>query len=212
MTTDRSDFDALSEDLIGLVQGSVPEGLSIDYKRDAYGNDDKAKREFLKDVSSFSNTVGGHILIGVAETAGLATAIPGLPGLDVDRELQRLEQIAQSGLEPRAQLMRRIPLNNGESVIAIRILQSWTASHRIIAQGGSRFFKRNSAGCYEPSVDELRTMFNAQNDILTRVSTYRDQRLAVIQGGGLWRPLLADEQAVLHVLPPPPLLVGNWSI
>ena len=53
MAIDRIDFDQLAiGDLIEVVAAQVPEGLRLDYKRDLYGNSDKDKREFLKDVSA----------------------------------------------------------------------------------------------------------------------------------------------------------------
>jgi hypothetical protein len=42
-----------------------------DYKRDIYGNSENDKREFLADVSSFANTIGGDIVIGIDEASGL---------------------------------------------------------------------------------------------------------------------------------------------
>ena len=42
-----------------FVQEKWPEGKSVDYKRDIYGNRDEDKKELLKDVSSFANTRGG---------------------------------------------------------------------------------------------------------------------------------------------------------
>jgi hypothetical protein len=203
MAIDRSNFDDVAEsDLVALQQANVPEGLVIEYKSQTYGNSDADKHEFLKDISSFANTTGGHLLIGITERGGLPAAIPGLPGIDIDRELQRLEQVARSGLEPRVQLrMRRISLANGESVIAIRAAQSWSAPHRVIARNSNRFYKRNSAGCYEASLEELRAMFNANNDLAVRVRAIREQRIRLIRGGGLSRPLLEEGQLVMHVIP-----------
>ena len=59
MSIDRGDFDAVSEpDLQELVMAAAPEGLRIEYKREAYGNTDSEKREFLKDVSALANSQG----------------------------------------------------------------------------------------------------------------------------------------------------------
>jgi predicted HTH transcriptional regulator len=45
----------------------VPEGVLVDYKRSTYGRSDNDIMESLKDVSSFANTSGGHLIIGVDE-------------------------------------------------------------------------------------------------------------------------------------------------
>ncbi|MCF8534117.1 MAG: ATP-binding protein [Reyranella sp.] len=203
MTIDQSNFDAVAaSDLDTLVQTRVPEGLRIEYKGETYGSSSSDKHEFLKDVSSLANTSGGHLLIGITERAGLPTGIPGLPNINIDQELLRLEQMAHAGIEPRMQLrMRRIALANGQHVIAIRVAQSWSGPHRVIAQNSMRFYRRNSAGCYEASLEELRSMFSANNDIAAWFRSYRERRVRFIRGGGLNRPLLGDGQLVMHVVP-----------
>ena len=68
MSIDKIDFESIDEeDLKELVDVEVPEGVRLDYKLTQYGKSDKDKREILKDVSSFSNTVGGHLLIGMGK-------------------------------------------------------------------------------------------------------------------------------------------------
>ena len=46
-----------------------------------YGGNDAAKKELLKDVSSFANTEGGDLLIGIDEDAGVPTNIVGLTSI-----------------------------------------------------------------------------------------------------------------------------------
>ena len=60
-----SDIDEAA--LQRLIDNGVQEGRNIDYKRDAVGNADAEKREFLKDISSFSNAAGGYLVIGMEE-------------------------------------------------------------------------------------------------------------------------------------------------
>ncbi len=74
----RAAFDSISEsDIDQLVSDGIREGLLIEYKRDMYGNADADKREFLKDLSSFANSSGGHLLIGVDEAQGVPVAKAG---------------------------------------------------------------------------------------------------------------------------------------
>jgi predicted HTH transcriptional regulator len=88
-------------DLDRFVQEKWPEGKTVDYKRDLYGGKDEDKKELLKDASSFANTEGGDILIGVDEDKGLPIGIPGVTVADVDKEKLRLEEIIRRGLDPR---------------------------------------------------------------------------------------------------------------
>jgi predicted HTH transcriptional regulator len=70
------DPDHIAErDLQSLVENGVAEGILFDYKGELYGASDSEKREFLKDVSSFANTTGGHIIIGMTEDGGVPTGV-----------------------------------------------------------------------------------------------------------------------------------------
>src|SRR5437764_9508695 len=97
---DRPLYQITYADIERFVAERWPEGKTLDYKRDLYGGKDDDKKELLKDVSSFANTLGGDILIGVDEDQGLPTAIPGIT-VDPDKEKLRLEEIIRRGLEPR---------------------------------------------------------------------------------------------------------------
>jgi predicted HTH transcriptional regulator len=77
-------------DFQNLVVNQVREGKTIDYKRDLIGNNDASKKEFLADVSSFANTIGGDLIIGIEEAAGVPAAINGVSPPDMDKEIQRL--------------------------------------------------------------------------------------------------------------------------
>ena len=65
-------------DLKALVDNQVHEGEKIEYKRDLFGSSDSERKEFLKDVSSFANTAGGDLLIGVESKDGLPIRYPGV--------------------------------------------------------------------------------------------------------------------------------------
>ena len=82
-------LDQITEqDINALMSTGVPESPLIDYKRDTYGNTEGDKREFLADISSFANTMGGDIIIGVDEANGLPAAITPFEG-DADAEVRR---------------------------------------------------------------------------------------------------------------------------
>jgi len=52
--------------LSALIKAGAAESLHIEYKRETYGGNDDARREFLADISSFANSVGGDLVIGIA--------------------------------------------------------------------------------------------------------------------------------------------------
>src|SRR5687768_14126573 len=148
-------------DLAELVEGQVPEGLHLDYKRDTYGTSDADKKELLKDVSAFANVNGGHIVIGMDEAEGIASNLCGFKPADIDVEVSPLDQIIRTGIEPRIPgcRLKSVRLANQSHAIVIRIPRSWRLPHRVCAQNSNRFFVRNSAGAHEAGMDELRNLF-----------------------------------------------------
>src|SRR4051794_40693888 len=174
MSLSRANFDDIAEgDLNDQIQTGVPEGIYLDYKRDAYGTMDADKREFLKDISSFANTSGGHLVIGIDEAGGVPTAITPL-SVNPDDELQRLENLARDGLEPRISglRMKAVPVSGGCAIV-LRIPKSWNPLHRVRAQNVNRIYGRNSAGTYEFSIDELRAVFTTAASALDRIKAFR---------------------------------------
>jgi predicted HTH transcriptional regulator len=100
MALSSANFNNISErDLIEQIDAGVPEGVLVDYKRDIYGRSDADVKEFLKGVTSFANTAGGHLIIGIDENGGIPTSITPLNG-DPDQELQRLENLLVMALNP----------------------------------------------------------------------------------------------------------------
>lgn len=204
MPITRTNFDDVDEaDLVELLEVGVPEGLMVEYKRDVYGNSDAEKNEALKDISSFANSSGGHLIIGIAEADGVPTELGGLPGIDLDAEVLRLENLLRDGIEPRivGVRIRRISLATGESALILRIPRSWNPPHRVTARNVNRFYVRHSAGVHETSIEELRHLFLASADIEDRIRAFRAdrlQRVAANQGGV---PIANEGRLILHIVP-----------
>jgi predicted HTH transcriptional regulator len=63
-------LDLIDETILQtLVSNKVAEGKKIEYKQALPGNSDSEKKEFLADVSSFANAIGGDLIFGVEEEA-----------------------------------------------------------------------------------------------------------------------------------------------
>jgi hypothetical protein len=200
----RTNFDDISEaDLADLIHAGVPEGLAIEYKRDPYGNSDADKREALKDITSFANSVGGYLIIGMEETDGIPVQLTGLPGIDPDTLINRLESLVRDGVEPRMVgiRMRPIRLGNGGTALLIRTPRSWNPPHRVNSGGTNRFYVRNSGGAHEASVEELRVLFTLAADAQQRVKDFRSARVAAIAAGRGPVIVPANGQMIIHIVP-----------
>jgi len=81
------------------VSNGVTEEFDLDFKRELYGNTDKAKRDLAGDVAALANTAGGVIVIGVAED-DQARAVDADGVVLTDTEKGRMLQIVASGVSP----------------------------------------------------------------------------------------------------------------
>jgi hypothetical protein len=190
-------------DIDQFVQEQWPEGKTVDYKRDAFGNRDEDKKELLKDVSSFANTQGGDILIGVDEDKGVPVGIPGVTVPDIDKEKLRLEEIIRRGLDPRIDFAIHHVLTPASSaVIVIRVQESLLFPHRVVFQGKfGEFWARSSAGKYSMDTDELRRAFTLSATIYEQIKAFRSERVAQVSKGETPIPLMPGGALILHLVP-----------
>lgn len=199
-------FDNIDQETIqGLVDAGATESIHLDFKRDTYGNTDKDKKEFLKDVSSFANSLGGHLLIGIDEEDGAASVVTPLVGMDVDQELLRLENITRTGIEPNivGLRMKRVQVEGGD-VLVIHVPRSYNPPHRVIFKNSNRYHGRNSSGAYELSLEELRMLFGQQRTIEERAKTFVNERFLRVQANDGALPLPVEQGAmVMHMVPLP---------
>ncbi|MBI1775754.1 MAG: ATP-binding protein [Proteobacteria bacterium] len=189
-------------ELRGLIEAGVAEQVNIDYKQDRYGGREQDRKEFLKDATSFANTQGGHLIIGMTEKEGIPTRLSPLTGFDTHAELSRLESMLRDSAQPRLLgVQSRVIQVTGGSVILLRIPRSFNSPHRVGYQGWNKFFVRNSAGAHEASVDELRELFLLLTQVAERVRQFRSQRLELLQTGSAARRVDLRPGVVLHVVP-----------
>lgn len=191
-------------DLLRLVELGVAESRTLDFKRTTYGDRPADQVEFLKDISSFANTLGGDIVIGVREAGGVAAEITPLV-MDADAEVRRLESWAQSGLEPRLVgfAVHAVPISGGGHVLIARVRRSFVGPHRVDAHDRRRFWARAGRFKYEPDVDQLRRMFVEGPDFAERIRSFRIERLVRIVAGDTPAPLTDGAKLIIHVVPVP---------
>ena len=153
------------EDVQKLVTDSVPEGKTIEYKQDLYNLDAsnqeyrvRQHEEMLKDISSFANTLGGDLVIGIREDNGVAVEVCGFEINNPDSLKLRITQIVQNGIEPRLSFaIKSIEHSPGRSVFILRVRQNLIAPHRVAYQGRfGRFYARTSSGAHPMDTSELR--------------------------------------------------------
>jgi len=189
-------------DLKALIDNQVPESKTIEYKMQLPGELDADKKEFLADVSSFSNTNGGDLIFGIKEEKGIPIEIIGIEIDDLDLVLRKYDQIIQSGLEPRITYeTARIPLDASHYVIVYRIKRSWVGPHRIVFRGWDKFYERNSTGKYPLDTTQLRAAFNLSETIIEKIQRFRMERVNAVISNETSIPLNDRPKAIFHIIP-----------
>jgi len=187
-----------AEDLLALVDNEVSEGPRLDFKSQRL-----SPKQLLKAVTALANTDGGHLLFGVEEEEGVATAVPGIGVPDSDKEVLGLEQQIRDGADPHVQGLSTqvVRLANENAVIVVRIDRSWAAPHRVTIGGTSRFYKRGSRGVYELTTAQIRREMVMSSTVLDKVRDLRSHRVRAIEGGGGQLEIEGGRALIVHVVP-----------
>ena len=193
------------EDLQALVDNSVLESKTIEYKQALPSNSDSDKKEFLADVSSFANASGGDLIYGLIEDreTGIPKSLEGLSIDNIDQEILRLDNMIRAGIEPRilSVSIHPISLQNSRVALVIRIPKSWISPHRVILGGHDKFYSRSSNGKYPLDVGELRIAFNLSETTTERIRNFRLDRISKIFANETPEPFYDTAKVVLHLIP-----------
>jgi hypothetical protein len=205
MTIDKPLESVTEDDLKQLIENQVLEAKRLDYKLLLPTNSDSDKKEFLADVSSFANSNGGDILYGISQDnkTGYPLELVGIDAENVDREMLRLESIAQEGIEPRIPLisLQPVKLKNSKVVLIIRVQKSWISPHRIKFKEDHHFWMRATNGKYRLDIGELRNAFTLSNSLNENIKQFRENRIASIYANEITIPFSKTAKIVLHLIP-----------
>jgi len=191
------------EDLQALIDNSVLEGKTIEYKESLPSNLDRDKIEFLADISSFANASGGDLIYGIIEGSGIPKTLEGLIIENVDQEISRLDSIIRDGIEPRILgiKLQPIKLSNSKMALIIRVYKSWISPHRVSFKGHDKFYSRSANGKYPLDVVELRVAFNLSETITERIRRFREDRISKIFANETPVPFYDTAKIALHLIP-----------
>lgn len=192
------------------IASKESERRNVEYKeRLSIGNDEE-KREFLADVSSFANAIGGDLIFGVTaerdadgKTTGAPDKVLGLEGFNTDADILKLQNILRDGLDPRIPQVDFQTIDGFErgAALIIRIGQSWASPHMVKFKNASRFYSRSAAGKSQLDVREIRAAFSAAGGLAERMRAFRDNRLAFLLSGQSALGPKQSRMICVHLLP-----------
>jgi hypothetical protein len=203
-----------------LVADKVSERRTLDYKEKVPGGTDQDKKEFLGDVCSFANLVGGDIIYGIRDERngdGRATGIPecivGLAGLNLSAERERLESIIRNGIAPRIPNIQtaEFHVDGIGSVLLLRITRSWIKPHMVTFKGASRFYSRHSTGKYQLDVQEIGQIFAEQRSLGERLRNWRAERIVRVLSDEAPVQVDGPRRLIAHFVPASALVGAQQS-
>lgn len=201
----KKELDIINEgDLLFLIENSVLENKTLEYKQELNLNSRDEKKEFLADISSFANASGGDIIYGITENRDDGTPQE-LVGLDIDNidDLKgKIEGLIRDGTEPRVYVnIHHLKLSNLKIALIIRITKSWRSPHRVIFGKSYKFFSRNSNGKYHLDVEELRNAFSLSDTLNERIRNFREDRISKEMSSELSVHFHEGPKILLHLIP-----------
>lgn len=214
-----------ADHIASLLDNKVSERKMLEYKEVLPQASDGAKKEFLGDISSFANSLGGDIVYGIRDerdSSGKATGIPeaivGLAGVNVSAEIMRLESMMRDGVRPRIPNVqtRGVEIPGKGPVVLLRVGRSWLRPHMVTYGGTSRFFARHNTGKYQLDVQEIGQLFAEQRSLGEELRNWRTERVAKLLSGEVPAALDGPAKLLLHFVPASALVgqqqAGTWPL
>lgn len=148
-------------DIHNIIICKLEESISLEFKSALALNlkDDKVKAEFLKDVSAFANSAGGHIVYGIHEKNHRADSLSMIDGTIYTKEM--IEQVIQTGIQRKIDglLVKPVRVSGSinQSIYVISIPESALAPHMTVDK---KFYKRYNFESVQMEEYEVRNLYN----------------------------------------------------
>lgn len=194
------------QDLQALVNQNEPEGRQLDYKAVLSLAQEGAKAEFRKDITSFANSQGGDIVVGIRDNKGLPEEVSGfdLGNASQEQYQSRVREVLQSRIKPRIQgvLTHLFQLSNGKWAMIIRIPNSFAKPHQVeVDNKDFQFWFRHDSGKQRMDIDDLRSTILLSESLSERIRNFRIDRLGRVIAGDTPVAIAEGTKAIMHLIP-----------
>lgn len=198
-------IEGLSEPEIQEIILGKEEGRHIEFKSDVKFDTNDDKKEFLYDLSSFTNASGGDLMLGVIEKNGIAESINGIAIENPDKFKQRIENLVRDCVEPTIPALKFqiVKLSSDRYVVVISIKESFNKPHAVNISKNLRVYSRNSTGKYPLDVYDLRNLILGSEKVYENIRKFREQRIFAIMNQDLPVKFENEDSAkfIIHIIP-----------
>ncbi len=175
----------MESDLQELCDARIPEGLTLEFKETSYSRAERDTREMLRDISSFANSSGGHIVIGISDKGAKAGELIGID--NAEEELARITSTSLASIQDRIFGLdfHIVSLSSGREAIVLRVPRSARRPHMVSFRGENRFWKRHGNQKSRMTVDEIRELFNQTSGIQENIEKFLEGRRGIRSFGDI---------------------------
>lgn len=159
------------EDLINVRKER--EGYHLDYKEDI-GNPDRFKVELSKDVSSFGNSDGGFLVVGVSDSQEIVGIDPTIQNKPVE---EWINQVLSSNIDPPLFYYdpKVIPIPGKDKVIVIIHVPESTKKPHMVSEKHQYFIRTNDSN--KPTThNQVREMFEYSRRLNDEFKEFLERR------------------------------------
>lgn len=197
-----SDLSKITEsDLLSFFDRKVPEDKTLEYKKEIK-IDGEDRREFLGDISSFANSLGGTVLYGIYAKDGVPEKMDGIVIPNTDSFILQVENILRDSIKPRIDFsIALVKIANGNYVFLVRIRESFVGPHGVVSGKHYKFFHRGNGGKSEFDLDQLRDAFLGSSTLVDKIRDFRIKRVFDIESGNAPINLSGKNKIIIHIIP-----------
>lgn len=206
----HKDLDKItSEDIIELIDNSIPEEKHLDYKKTLPNfKDEKDTKEFCNDLISFANADGGLIIYGIEEERGVPKDVVGIEVDNFDELRGKIQSKAKDWIEPSLlNLNFKLLEVNSKYVLIIKIPKSWYGPHWVKKE--EKFYTRTSHGKQPMSRDEIKVAFLSSETRAERIRKFITERVFMIYSNEFYYSLREGPKFIFHIIPINAFEMGN---
>lgn len=201
------------DDVEQLVSEGIQEGKQVEYKEYLNLDDGSAdhKTTLLAEATSFANSDGGHLIVGIPDDDGRPKHAAGFPVNEIDQTIERWANILRRSTDPPLPTssfdISAIPTEENRHLIVVGVDRSWRSPHRVTTN--DRFYARSPSGRFPLDVGEIRQRILQTEHQGETFNEFRNDRIATIAGDGERFDITSSPKFVLHVFSADSLTPGK---